>query len=260
MSELMSTSNLLQHLRRKEQRGSKSRCHFMTHGEPHEVAGRLTSLIHPWGYVAATDSWMPKGFYDTEEAQLHKAKRLIPSQNDRDVLKSWWLADPRPTSTTPSWDIASTCSIKVERGLLLVEAKAHEGELRNEACGKRLRNVSSKANHESVARAIADANEGLARATKTDWRLSSNHCYQMSNRFAWSWKLCTLGYAVILVYLGFLDAADMDGPFGDDTQWDLLVKDHSAPLFPPEMWDRTINIGTVTFLPLIRASTQSLND
>jgi len=81
----------------------------------------------------------------------------------------------------------------------------------------------------------------------------------MSNRFAWSWKLCTLGYAVILVYLGFLDA-DMDGPFADDSQWDRLVKNHSALLFPSEMWGQTINIGTVTFLPLIRASKQSLND
>jgi hypothetical protein len=126
MSEPKPISNLLQRLRRKEQRGSKPRCHFLTHGEPLEVARRLTSLIHPWGYVAATDSWMPKGLYDAEEAQLHKAKCIIPSQNDRDVLRSWWLADPRPTSTTPSWDIASTCAINGQRGLLLVEAKAHE--------------------------------------------------------------------------------------------------------------------------------------
>jgi len=91
MSEPMPTSNLLQRLRRKEQRGSKPRCHFLTHGLPTEIARRLTSLIHPWGYVAATDSWMPEGFDDTEEAQLHKATRLIPSQNDRDVLKNWWL-------------------------------------------------------------------------------------------------------------------------------------------------------------------------
>jgi hypothetical protein len=80
-----STTDLLQRLRRKEQRGSKARCHFLTRGDPHEVARRLTSLVHPWGEVAPTDSWMPRGFGDIGEAQLHKAERLIPSQNERNV-------------------------------------------------------------------------------------------------------------------------------------------------------------------------------
>jgi hypothetical protein len=119
-------------------------------------------------------------------------------------LKCWWLADPRPTSATPSLDIASTCSITGRKGLLLVEAKAHKAELITEEAGKRFDKYSSAANHDSIAHAIAEANEGLALATKAEWHLSFTRCYQMSNRFAWSWKLCALGYPVVLVYLGFL--------------------------------------------------------
>ena len=41
------------------------------------VAERLTRLISPYGFVAATDHWMPEGFTRPEEAQLHQATRLL---------------------------------------------------------------------------------------------------------------------------------------------------------------------------------------
>jgi hypothetical protein len=258
MSEITRASDLLSRLRGKEQRGSKPRCHFLTHGTNEEIAQRLTSLIAPLGRVSASDNWMPTGFDATEEAQLHKADRLIASPHDRHALKTWWLADPRPTSRTPTWDIASTCSIAGQRGLLLVEAKAHQSELTDEACGKRLDKGSSDANHRRIGRAIAEANEGLQVATKMDWHLSSARCYQMSNRFSWAWKLCTLGYPIALVYLGFIDATEMPSPFCQDDDWHKLVTDHSAPLFPSKIWDRSIDIGGVTFVPLIRTSSQPL--
>ena len=258
MNETTRASVLLGRLGRKEQRGSKPRCHFLTHGTNEEVARRLTSLIASHGRVSPTDNWMPIGFDETEEAQLHKAERLIASQSDRDALKDWWLAHPRPTSRTPTWDIASTCLIDGRRGLLLVEAKAHHGELKSEECGKRLRNDSSEANHARIACAIAEANEGLRLATKIDWQLSSSRCYQMSNRFAWTWKLCTLGYSVALVYLGFIGATEMPCPFPQDVDWLNMVKSHSAPLFPAEIWDRNIGINDVTMVPLIRMCPQPL--
>ena len=65
----------------------------------------------------------------------------------------------------------------------------------------------------------------------------------MANRFAWSWKLTQLGYPVILVYLGFLGAEEMrkegeQTPFASHAEWEGLVKAHSEPLFPAEVWDR----------------------
>jgi hypothetical protein len=48
--------DLLSRLRAKEQRGSKPRCHFLTHGDPAKVARRLTYLCmggRPTGARAA---------------------------------------------------------------------------------------------------------------------------------------------------------------------------------------------------------------
>jgi hypothetical protein len=41
----------------------------------------------------------------------------------------------------------------------------------------------------------------------------------MSNRFSWAWKLCTLGYPIALVYLGFIDATEMPSLFRQDDDW-----------------------------------------
>ena len=52
-----------------------------------------------------------------------------------------------------------------------------------------------------------------------------------------------LGYPVILVNLGFLRAEEMrkgreQTPFDSHDKWECLVKAHSEPLFPSEVWDR----------------------
>jgi len=127
-------------LRKTQQRGSKPRCHLLTSGTRVEIAERLTSLIKPWGeVVGAGCCWMPCGFEDCEEAQLHKAEKIIADVKDRDALLNWWLAvSGGPRTTTPNWDIASTCAIHGKPGILLIEAKAHDTELRNEERGKPL--------------------------------------------------------------------------------------------------------------------------
>ena len=199
------TSNL-QKLDPKAQKGSKPRCHWLTHGTCEQVAMRLTELIEPYGKVSANDHWMPEGFCDTQEAQLDKACKLLPKQEERDKLSNWWLAVPG-NANTPNWDIASTCTVDGNKGLLLVEAKAHAQELNKEVKGKDLSvpaTRDSKRNHMRIGAAIQDANSALNKGTRLQWRLSRDHCYQMSNRFAWSYKLAELGYPVILVYLGFL--------------------------------------------------------
>jgi hypothetical protein len=246
-------------LRPNERKGSKPRCHFLTSGYPEDVAGRLTTLIEPYGEVSPRDNWMPCGFEDTGEAQLQKAERLIRSNDDRKTLGDWWLAEPRPTASTPTWDIASTCSLGGRPGLLLVEAKAHSAELLKEMCGKRVNAQSSDANHNRISSAISDANCGLRAATGLQWNLSSDRCYQMSNRFAWAWKLCTLGYSVALVYLGFLEADEMVGSFQDEQQWQELVKTHGAALVPSEAWGKTFDICGNSFTPLIRARSETIS-
>ena len=165
---------------------------------------------------------------------------------------------------TPNFDIASTCTIDDKPGLLLVEAKAHDEELNKEVAGRLLTADASddrRASHETIAAAIRSACSGLSEATSLPWRITRDTHYQMSNRFAWSWKLAVLGIPVVLVYLGFLKADDMidrGQPFASHEDWEHLVKAHSRPLFPPEVWGRNWTVNGQPFIPLIRGIEQPL--
>jgi hypothetical protein len=78
----------------------------------------------------------------------------------------------------------------------------------------------------------------LAQETGLTWALSRDWNYQMSNRFAWAWKLADLGIPVILVHLGFLNAHEMNDkgrPFADHEDWTRAVMRHSQALFPAEV-------------------------
>ena len=256
-------------LKPKERRGSKPRCHLLTSGQPAEVAARLTALIDPFGSVNPDDSWMPEGFEDVEEAQLHKAPRLI-AEPVASKLRDWWLAPGSHRALTPNFDIASTCSVAGTPGILLIEAKAHEAELLNECHGRKLDSRPRRdgqmpdpraLSHDTIGDAISEACAGLASATGLRLAISRDRCYQMSNRFAWAWKLTQLGIPVVLVYLGFLNCDEMrahSDPFASDAVWTRLVLEHSAPLFPETMWNRPWACNGQTLIPLVRSLEQPL--
>jgi hypothetical protein len=256
--------DLLQRLRPKERRGSKPRCHILTHGPADKVAARLTALVSPFAHISTSDRWMPQGFDEIEEAQLHKAPRLLDPKISTQ-LSAWWLSPKSQRAMTPNWDIASTCTIENRQGLLLIEAKAHDEELNKESVGRIVTAESSedrKASHETIAAAMESARDGFHKATSLAWRISRDSHYQMSNRFAWSWKLTALGMPVVLVYLGFLEAEEMGDkgkPFANHSEWEQLVKSHSSPLFPPEVWNRRWTVNGQPFIPLIRSLDQPLN-
>lgn len=247
-------------LKRNQQRGSKPRCHLLTDGSPETIAARLTALVAPYAGIAPSDHWMPQGFAQTDEATLPEAARLLPEEL-RIELKRWWLAVASNTTRTPNWDIACTCTIEGKPGILLVEAKAHEQELIKEETGrKNLETPVSTSVRRNLLRiewAIRDASIALSEHTGLPWTLSRDWNYQMSNRFAWSWKLAELGIPVALVYLGFLKANDMsepgEVPFSDAEAWSALVSSHSATLFPNEVWGRRWSVSGVPFIPLIRS-------
>jgi hypothetical protein len=201
---------------------------------------------------------MPEGFFALDEAQLGTSPLLIPSENLRRHLLDWWLAIPE-NANTPNWDIASTCIISGKSGLLLVEAKAHDAELRNEEKGKELKppvSTNSRRNHVRIGACIHDAGLALAGETRLPWALSRDWNYQMSNRFAWAWKLTAIGIPIILIYLGFLHAEEMrlekQKPFATPQEWEQLVMTHSEPLFPAEIWNRQWTLHGQPFIPIIR--------
>ncbi len=202
---------------------------------------------------------MPTGFAEIKEAQLHVASRLLPHEISSQ-LGTWWLPADRQDAMTPNLDIASTCTIDGTPGLLLIEAKAHHAELAQESAGRRIQESDSderRDSHKTIGAAIESARAGLTSATGLSWNVSRDRHYQMSNRFAWAWKLADLGVPVALVYLGFLKASDMSKagelPFADADAWESLVRAHSAPLFPDEIWNRRWLVHGVPLIPLIKS-------
>jgi hypothetical protein len=206
---------------------------------------------------------MPQGFERVDEAELHKAASLL-SPKHRQEIKNWWFKIFKGRQTGPSFDIASTCTVTVNgerhRGLLLLEAKAHDTELRNEEGGKKLSEEPSKnqcANDDHIRKVIADVNTPFEIGTGLKWALSCDLRYQMSNRFASACKLAELGYCVILVYLGFLNAAEMRGegnPIASGENWKRLVVAHSKPLFPELVWNQAHKVHGQWIIPLIRST------
>ena len=102
-------SILLERLKPRARRGSKPRCHWLTHGSHDAVAARLADLVAPFASVASSDYWMPEGFEHTAEAQLGYADRFLTADR-RAALTRWWLAVPR-RANTPNWDLVSTCQV-----------------------------------------------------------------------------------------------------------------------------------------------------
>ena len=127
-------------------------------------------------------------------------------------------------SRTPTWDIASTCTVSGQAGLLLVEAKAHSKELSSRSrCG------ATPANRKQIENALQEADAGLSTASGGSWRLFAEHKLQLANRFAWTWKLATFGVPVVLLYLGFLDAVekkDMGNRFENLDDWKSTLSKH----------------------------------
>ena len=252
-------------------RGSQPRCVLLVDGDKDKVADRLTRLVNiPEVVVSSGDKWLPygkpvqqeNGKWDKEpakEARVNELTKLLPldlQQKSKEELLTWWLV-ARRGANTPNWDIVSSCTIKGKPGLLLVEAKAHAEEL-SEA-GKSLpKTQNGWKNHDQIGLAIAEATAGLQVSTESPWNLSRDHHYQLSNRFAWAWKLATLKIPVVLLYLGFLNAQDMAGGglFRSDGDWENVVKDYGKGIVDNTCWGEWLDISGTPLLSLIRAYDQ----
>jgi hypothetical protein len=259
-------SILLERLKPRERRGSKLRCHLLTHGSPDSVAARLAALVAPYASVAPNDRWMPQGFDNTDEATLPEAARLLPA-DVRLELRRWWLVEASNNTRTPNWDVACTCTIEGKAGIVLIEAKAHDQELIKEETGRKNMEAPASGNaRRNLLRidwAIRDASAALAEETGLTWALSRDWNYQMSNRFAWAWKLTDLGIPVVLVYLGFQSANEMSDqgtPFANAADWQNIVKRHSKALFPATVWDQRWMCEGQPLIPLIRSLKVPLSD
>lgn len=72
---------------------------------------------------------------------------------------------------------------------------------------------------------------------KVQFNLSTLEFYQLSNRFAFAWKLASMGIPTILIYLGFIGAEEMGKRhFKSHNDWKKCVEKGSEGIIPSEVW------------------------
>ncbi|MBM4049880.1 MAG: hypothetical protein FJ279_32695 [Planctomycetes bacterium] len=196
---------------------------------------------------------MPRGHANDEEARLElHGQSLLQGAVDWDVLHHWWL-NHNGRANTPNWDLASTCSIKGRRGLVLVEAKAHVEEL--DVAGKSLEpdaSHHSQSNHVRIGWAIEEASRALARMVPGVCLSRDSH-YQLANRVAFAWKLATMGLDVVLVYMGFTGDSAVGVQLRDQRHWRQTMEDHARGILPPAFFDQEIACGLASMQMLVRS-------
>lgn len=197
--------------------------------------------------ITVEDHWAPRGFLQAEEAKLGETAGFL-SELNRAEITDWWLARRR-SAETPNWDLVSTCRIENDAGLLLIEAKAHEGELADDECG-----AKNSENVQQIALALEEANVAWNRLTP-GFALSAGSHYQLSNRFAFAWKVAQMGTPVVLLYLGFLNAQEMEAGrrlcLKDHSQWRHCLLARSKGTIPESVWDMTFDVKGVPLTVLI---------
>jgi len=233
--------------RRREFKGSRLRCLMATSVADRDVAAFLNQLVQPHALVSAEDTWRPRGLLAGDEARLGESAAFLTA-DQRETLTAWWLA-VRERANTPNWDIVSTCQIDGRKGLVILEAKAHRGELHRDG-----KDRGNQENDKYISAAVAAANEALG-GSAAGWNLCTDTHYQLCNRFAWAWKVASLGIPVVLVYLGFLDCDEMgDGAFPTPEAWRACLLAHADGVVPPAAWEQRLAAGSSWFVPVIRAA------
>lgn len=156
--------------------------------------------------------------------------------------------------------MVSTCTIDGKRGILLIEAKAHEKELNDESHGKILDKKKASEdtirNHIKIGEAIKEANDEIKKQFP-EISISRNNCYQLSNRVASAWWLANEGIPVVLMYLGFLDCQDMnDGKnklLNSPEDWEDCFLNHAKQVGVNSIINKWVDCGESKFITICRS-------
>lgn len=215
----------------------------------------INKLIEETGAkMTSEDVWKPKGMKNKSEQALSTFLREnFDSKLGNDILK-WWL---KHGTSTPNWDLISTFTINNKKGILLVEAKAHVGEL--DKSGKKLKNNASdnsKMNHIYIYEAIEQANITISKQMDGVC-ISRDKCYQLSNRIAHAWWLASQGIPVVLLYLGFLNCKDMDDGkrklIKTDEDWQSVFTKHAKLVGIDSIMGKWIDCGESNFITISKS-------
>jgi hypothetical protein len=177
-----------------------------------------------------------------------------PRWRVHDSLRSWWLPASalKKNARTPVWDLISTCSILGRQGLLLVEAKAREGELDWKAKPLEAKGTEpSKAAHDHATAAVGNISHKLASLYGAKVILDTEPHHELTDRLAWAAFLASQGIPVALLYLGFTGDSTTPGFLKDDAHWQRLMGAYmlgKVSLGLPEKLVRFPGGGSLTFL------------
>lgn len=236
-----------------------SRKHILDWVERSTFPEELTALVRPTGAtVTSRHLWTPRGHDRSREPRLERfGPQALPAAVEWEALHSWWLVHRGPANT-PNWDLAATCDMGGEPGLILIEAKANASELKVE--GKQLRgrpSWRSRENHARIADAIDEARRAL-NGIVLGVRIRVDSHYELSTRVALAWKLATLGLETVLVCLGFtadLEAADVGESFRDHEHWLSVFSEHARAVLPDGLFERRLDCGAAGMQLIIRSLT-----
>lgn len=175
-------------------------------------------------------------------------------------LKEWWLVDFDGNPRMPQPDLVSTCKIEGKRGLLLIQVQKRDDSYFSE--GKKERESTNMPNHKNIGTRLIETNGRLKSKTNLTFRLSRDSYYQLSNRFAWTWKLAHLGIPVVLVYLGFTNPKNIKNKIKDvylnhGAFIDSITKGDPAEIVDPSAWDKKFEVVNgdkkTPFIALLRS-------
>ncbi len=210
-------------------------------------------------HVSPGDVHRPLGTRKDQEYELPQFSReYLSGRFDQTMIEDpeWWIVKRNARVRTPVFDLLSTAAIDGKPGVLLVEAKAHHGEL--ETCGKSFKSSSSPVNHDKIGESIALANQAL-NAIEPGFQLSRDAFYQVSNRVAWGWRLASLGIPVTLLYLGFVrDPYWTRDPFTSGEDWMMAARRYLSNVVPADALARRLPCSETGSLLIVAAPLETV--
>jgi hypothetical protein len=191
------------------------------------------------------DNFYPKSCDESNEVDLPtflKTQKVIENNFE---FQKWWAPE---SGKLPTWDLISICKMNNKDGILLVEAKAHEGEF--DYSGKKIddgASVGSLRNHINIGKKIYEACHDLSEKTKQPYNFSIFSHYQLANRLTWAWKLALLRVPVCLVYIGFIGDKYFSDMFENDDGWNKKLNNYLDGVVPKDFAGVNINGTNLIF-------------
>jgi hypothetical protein len=196
----------------------------------------------PYGRVNA-DAWAE---FEVEEyfGTPHRQLPDLPL-----IADDWWIIQRANNNRRPGLDLIARLQSRRDDGfgILLVEAKAHVSEAKiRDAKTAPSSSAESISNDARIRRRIKETSTALNRLGCGTTYLSTQDHYQLANRLAYSVHLASLGYGVVLLYLGFLGDTYFNDPLTDRNHWQRVMGGYQQGVVPQMLPEQPHTIGNGT--------------